>query len=60
MFSLDKVFFPVQINGEYVDVMRQVPLMSQVNLVPFFFGQYPLTAVDFIHISGNIILLNSQ
>jgi len=56
MFSLDKVFFPIQVNGEYVDVMRQIPLMSQINLVPFYFGQYPMTVAGFIGIINNIVL----
>jgi len=56
MSSLDKVFFPIQVNGEYVDVMKQIPLMSQVNLIPFFFGQYPLTAAGIIGIINNMIL----
>jgi len=55
MLGLDKVFFPFQINGEYVDVMRQIPLMSQINLVPFF-GQYPMTAGGLISIINNIVL----
>lgn len=56
MVSLDKVFFPIQINGEYVDAMRQIPLLSQVNLVPFYFGQYPMASAGFIGILNNVIL----
>jgi type IV secretory pathway VirB3-like protein len=33
MVALDKTFFPLQVNGLYVDVMRKGPLFSQVNLV---------------------------
>jgi glycopeptide antibiotics resistance protein len=56
MFSLDRTFFPIQINGVYVDVMRQTPLMSRVNLVPLYFGQYGLTAGVLSGIIDNIIL----
>ncbi len=56
MFSLDKIFFPIEINGEFVEVMKQIPLMSQVNLVPFYFGQHPLSTVGFIGIINNIVL----
>lgn len=55
MLGLDKVFFPIQINGEYVDVMRQIPLISQINLVPFYFGQYPMSAGGLIGIINNIV-----
>jgi len=56
MFGLDKVFFPIEINGNYVDVMRQIPLMSQVNLIPFYFSQYGITAGDIGGIIANIVL----
>ena len=56
MFSFDKVFFPIEINGNYVDVMMQIPLMSQVNLIPFYFGQYAITTNDLVAIIENIIL----
>ena len=56
MLGLDKVFFPIQINGEYVDVMRQIPLISQINLVPFYFGQYPMTTGGLMGIINNIVL----
>ncbi len=55
MFSLDKVFFPIQINGQYVDVMKQVPLLSEINLIPFY-SQYGFTPASFIGLIENIIL----
>ena len=54
--ALDKVFFPIQINGLYVDVMRQVPIMSEVNLVPFFLGQDALPEASFVGLLYNLIL----
>ena len=56
MAGLDKTFFPLQINGQYVDVMRQVPLMSFVNLIPFSFGPYGLNAPSLFGLVNNIIL----
>lgn len=53
MSSLDKVFFPIQINGEFVDAMRQIPLNSQINLVPFYFGPY---GMNFMGMFYNILL----
>lgn len=54
--AIDKVFFPIEINGLYVDVMREEPLMSQINLIPFYFGQYGLTPASFLGIVNNVIL----
>lgn len=56
MFGLDKVFFPIQINGQYVDVMRETPLLSHINLVPFYINQYPLNALGYINMIQNVIL----
>ncbi len=40
LFAADKAFFPIPISGTYADVMRQVPFMTQVNLIPFSFGPF--------------------
>jgi len=56
MVGLDKAFFPIQINGLYVDVMRQAPLMSQVNLVPLYFSKYGLSVAGYFGILDNILL----
>lgn len=56
LLGLDKVFFPIHINGEYVNVMRQSPLASQINLVPFYFGPYPMSVGGFIGLVNNIVL----
>jgi glycopeptide antibiotics resistance protein len=53
MSSLDKVFFPIQINGEYVDALRQIPLTSQINLVPIYVGPYGLNFMGMIY---NVLL----
>jgi glycopeptide antibiotics resistance protein len=37
---LDRVFFPMHIQGEYVEVMRERPLFSDVYLIPFDFGPF--------------------
>jgi glycopeptide antibiotics resistance protein len=56
LFVIDKVFFPLQINGDFVNVMRQVPVFSQVNIIPLYFGSYPLNKISFLGIIFNIIL----
>ncbi len=56
MVGLDKTLFPLQINGTFVDVMRQAPLFSQVNLVPFYFSKYGLSAAGYYVILANILL----
>ncbi len=56
MVGLDKAFFPIQINGLYVDVMRQAPLMSQVNLVPLYFSKYGLSVAGYFGLLDNILL----
>lgn len=39
LYILDKIFFPIQISGEYVDALRQQPFISDINLNPFYFGR---------------------
>jgi glycopeptide antibiotics resistance protein len=56
MVALDKTFFPLQINGQYVDVMKQEPLFSQVNLLPFFFSTHGLSVAGYFVILNNILL----
>jgi glycopeptide antibiotics resistance protein len=56
MVALDKTFFPIQINGQFVDVMRQEPLFSQVNLVPMHFSTYGLSVAGYFVIINNILL----
>ena len=56
MAGLDKTFFPIAINGQFVDVMRQQPLFSQVNLVPFSFSTHGLPAAGYFVIFNNILL----
>ena len=56
MVGLDKAFFPIQINGLYVDVMRQAPLLSQVNLVPLYFSKYGLSVAGYFGLLDNILL----
>jgi glycopeptide antibiotics resistance protein len=56
MVGLDKTLFPIQINGTFVDVMRQAPLFSQVNLMPFYFSKYGLSPGGYFGILDNILL----
>jgi glycopeptide antibiotics resistance protein len=56
MAGLDKTFFPLQVNGLFVDVMRQQPLFSQVNLVPFHFSTHGLSLPGWLGLLYNILL----
>jgi glycopeptide antibiotics resistance protein len=56
MLGLDKTLFPIQINGTFVEVMRQAPLFSQVNLLPFHFNRYGLSPAGYFGILDNILL----
>jgi glycopeptide antibiotics resistance protein len=56
MFGIDKVFFPLEINGSFPDAMRKLSILSSVNLVPFSFGRFGLTANGFILLLYNILL----
>lgn len=40
IFALDKVFFPLHLSGSFVDTMREQPLFSLVNPIPFYFGKF--------------------
>jgi len=56
MLGLDKTLFPIQINGTFVEVMRQAPLFSQVNLLTFHFSRYGLSPAGYFGILDNILL----
>jgi glycopeptide antibiotics resistance protein len=53
---ISKVFFPLDISGTYVDVMRQQPFDSFINLIPFYFGPYALLGDTLIGVGLNILL----
>jgi glycopeptide antibiotics resistance protein len=55
--ALDLTFFPIAINGTYVDVMRSVPVTSFINLVPFYLGQHHLIdGRDLLDFANNVLL----
>ena len=55
--ALDLAFFPLQLNGTYVDAMRSVPIRSFINLIPFYFGQQHIfDDRDLIQFAQNILL----
>jgi len=56
VFALQQTFFPLQIAGSYVDTMRQVPLMSFVNLIPFYFGPFGTLNSASLTMIHNVIL----
>ncbi len=53
--ALKETFFPLQINGTYVEVMRQEPLESHINLAPFFF-RYGLNQYLLLGLLQNLLL----
>lgn len=57
MAVMDKVFFPVYIDGNMVDGMRQIPLTSHIHLVPFYLDRpYPLNDYACHQIVMNVLL----
>ena len=56
MYGIDKVFFPLEISGSFSDAMRHLPILSSVNFVPFYFGQFWLTAGGLRFLVYNILL----
>lgn len=57
LYGFDKVFFPIDTSGSFVDQMRlHTPIMSRVNIVPFYFGQYGFTLEGLISVLYNIVL----
>ena len=56
MLGLRETFFPIQITGDYVRAMRQMPFTSRVNFKPLYFGQFGLTEGIVVHIIKNVIL----
>lgn len=56
MYGIDKVLFPMEISGSFSDAMRRLPILSSVNFVPFYFGQFGLTAGGLKFLLYNILL----
>lgn len=56
MYGIDKVLFPMEISGSFSDAMRRLPILSSVNFVPFYFGQFGLTAGGLKFLFYNILL----
>jgi glycopeptide antibiotics resistance protein len=56
IYGIDKVLFPMEISGSFSDAMRHLPILSSVNFVPFYFGQFGLTASGLKFLFYNILL----
>ncbi len=56
MLLIHLVFFPLAINGDYVNVMRTLPLMARSNWVPFFLEAYPPSSYALAGMVGNLLL----
>jgi glycopeptide antibiotics resistance protein len=56
MAALDRVFFPLELNGAHVDALRGVPIRDRINLIPFNTGRYPLTEPALVGMFQNVLL----
>ena len=56
MCGVDKVLFPIEISGVFVNSMRTRDILSTINLVPFYFGQYGLSFQAIVSFIYNIFL----
>lgn len=56
LFVLDQVFFPMQVSGEYVEIMRDRDLFSGVNLIPLEFGRFGTLQSSLSTLLLNILL----
>ena len=54
--AAQEVYFPIEINGFYADDMRQEPFMSQVNLIPFSYGEFGTLETTAVTLMQNILL----
>jgi glycopeptide antibiotics resistance protein len=55
-FAIDKVFFPMDISGDYADTMREYASLPPVNVIPLYFGPYAGFTSVFIQSVQNVIL----
>lgn len=57
LMALNETFFPLTINGLYVETMRSVPIRSFINLVPFYIGtHHMIDGRDLLDFANNILL----
>jgi len=56
MYGIDKVFFPIEISGSFSDARRHLPILSSINFVPFYFGQFGLTIGGLKSLLYNLLL----
>lgn len=40
LYMIEKAFFPLYLSGQFVDVMRQQPVLLDINIIPFYFGPF--------------------
>ena len=57
LIALNETFFPLAINGAYVENMRTVPMRSFINLIPFYLGTFHvIDGRDLLDFANNILL----
>jgi len=40
LYVIEKAFFPLYIGGQFANVMRQQPILLDINIIPFYFGPF--------------------
>ncbi len=56
ILMINLVFFPLAVSGDYVNMMRSLPLMARSNWVPFFLEDYPPSSYAIAGMIGNFLL----
>lgn len=56
LFALDKVFFPIRVNSDYIEVISPAQFMRSINLIPFNFNLNELANIVILQIFQNILL----
>jgi glycopeptide antibiotics resistance protein len=54
--ALDRLFFPIFINGSYAEAMKQAPLSENLNLIPFYFGRFGTLESSLETLALNVLL----
>lgn len=57
LFAIHKTFFPLHISGSFADMMRTMPFMAGVNLIPFNFSSASELSSIIRELALNTVLL---
>ena len=56
LLGIDKVFFPLEVSGPYVDEMRQMPMLVFINIRPVFLALDDVSSALVKQLVSNVIL----